>query len=232
MGTGRKLPNSVRSLKWLMFKNKTMEKEHHQESGPQKRPQDTETKKGRVARRRARTRQEILLSSSRLFSRLGFDAVRFEDIANAADVARGTLYSFFKNKEVLLEELVSSIYQKYTNGLERIKQSDPRKRIEELLNVYCDLWETDPNGMLVAYNIQSLPDQPYESLTENFSRRLDEIFKAAENFLRSNDSHTSSRLFSRTSIPSLEVLGQKGDFRKQFIEHFKNLLLKDNGQSP
>jgi AcrR family transcriptional regulator len=43
-----------------------------------------------------------------VFSERGFDAARLEDVAARADVAKGTLYLYFRDKEALFEELIRS----------------------------------------------------------------------------------------------------------------------------
>ena len=180
----------------------------------------------RVQRRRERTRQKIIQSSADLFSRFGYDQVRFEDIAEAADVARGTLYSFYKNKEALINEMLQSVYEKAMRGLDRVKHMEPRKSVEELLNVYCDLYESDPHGLMVAFHLPR-PPGPAEQLYERFSERMRSIFERAGNLLRSRDTEVTTRLFSRSSVPSLAALAESTeDFRRQFVEHFKSLLLR------
>ena len=182
---------------------------------------------GRVARRRAVTREKILEASSRLFWMAGFDAVNFEDIADAADVARGTLYSFFQNKDALIDSMLKSLYQRALQGMERIKTSDPVKSIEELLNLYCDLWEADPGGLRVANDIHAIPSSSSEKLYNEFVRKVEELFRGAERrgLLRSGDPVVSTRLFSKTTFPSLEVFSGEKDYRTLFIDHIKHLLL-------
>jgi AcrR family transcriptional regulator len=59
---------------------------------------------GRRARKKARTRHEILDAAMNLFEREGFDAVTVEQICQAADVARGTFFLHFPAKSALLPE--------------------------------------------------------------------------------------------------------------------------------
>jgi AcrR family transcriptional regulator len=59
---------------------------------------------GRRARKKARTRREILDAAMALFERDGFDRVTVEQICQAADVARGTFFLHFPAKSALLPE--------------------------------------------------------------------------------------------------------------------------------
>ncbi len=61
-------------------------------AGPAKRPS------GRQARRKAATRQRIVDAASQLFWTKGYGATSIHDIAEAADIAVGTLYLHFSGK--------------------------------------------------------------------------------------------------------------------------------------
>lgn len=63
---------------------------------------EPETLPGRVDRRKQKTRQKVVATAMRLFRHRGFDAVTMEQIAEAADIAKGTLYSHFPVKEAIV----------------------------------------------------------------------------------------------------------------------------------
>jgi AcrR family transcriptional regulator len=65
-----------------------------------------ETGPGRVDRRKQKTRQAVIAAAMRLFRRDGFDEVTMEQIAEAADIAKGTLYSHFPAKEAIVSAYV------------------------------------------------------------------------------------------------------------------------------
>ena len=57
---------------------------------------------GRRERKKARTRQTLADEALRLFLERGFDAVTVTEVADAADVAASTLFTYFPTKESLL----------------------------------------------------------------------------------------------------------------------------------
>jgi len=61
---------------------------------------------GRRARKLQQTMAHLLACAWRLFEQHGYEAVTMEAIAEAADVARGTLYKYFPAKEALIERRV------------------------------------------------------------------------------------------------------------------------------
>jgi AcrR family transcriptional regulator len=61
---------------------------------------------GRRERRRAQTLDHVAATAMRLFEAAGYDATTMEQIALAADVAKGTLYNHFATKEAILAHWV------------------------------------------------------------------------------------------------------------------------------
>lgn len=56
----------------------------------------------------AQHREAILDAALECFSKRGFDATRVEDIARLAGVAKGSVYTHFKDKEALFQGLIES----------------------------------------------------------------------------------------------------------------------------
>ena len=54
-------------------------------------------------------RQEILVSATKSFTLFGYKATTIEQVAKIANVGKGTIYTFFKNKEELFDEIISSL---------------------------------------------------------------------------------------------------------------------------
>ncbi len=60
----------------------------------------------RWARRKVRTRRRLMKAGETLFRDRGFDATTVEEVAEAADVAKGTFFNYFASKETLLGALL------------------------------------------------------------------------------------------------------------------------------
>jgi len=59
----------------------------------------------RTQRRAERNREAILVAAESLFGARGVDAVSIDEIAEAADLAKGTLYNHFADKDALAGEI-------------------------------------------------------------------------------------------------------------------------------
>lgn len=62
----------------------------------------------RRQRERIQRRQEILEAAEEVFQAKGFAAATMEEVANAAEVSKGTLYLYFRSKDALLGEILGT----------------------------------------------------------------------------------------------------------------------------
>jgi len=74
-------------------------------------PDKTHQTSSRWEQRKERTHRRLLEEAERLFRSQGFDTITVEEIAVAADVAKGTFFNYFESKECLLGELLYSRIQ-------------------------------------------------------------------------------------------------------------------------
>ncbi len=72
---------------------------------------DQPVSENRMDRKKKETRQKIIASGMDLFIRQGFEAVTMEQIAEQADIAKGTLYNYFPIKEAILDAFMKNRFQ-------------------------------------------------------------------------------------------------------------------------
>lgn len=79
-------------------------------------------------------RNEILSASATLFAKKGFNRTTIDEISEAAEFGKGTIYNYFENKE----EIYKSILDEMLNGnLDLLKESSAKyAEIEEFLTNY------------------------------------------------------------------------------------------------
>lgn len=94
--------------------------------------------KGLRAERQAQRREAILAAALDEFSARGFAATRLDDVAKRADVAKGTIYLYFRDKESLFQELVRSMLSPVIGRLEAAPMTDlpVRMVIEAIAEVF------------------------------------------------------------------------------------------------
>ncbi len=74
----------------------------------------------RVQRKRGRRVQEILRTAGDLFGERGYDAVNLEDVADALDVTKGSLYYYFSSKSELGTAAIETVGDEWLDRLDAI----------------------------------------------------------------------------------------------------------------
>lgn len=64
-------------------------------------------------------REKILIASVKVFSQKGFHEAKVEEIAQLADVGKGTVYEYFSSKTELFQEMFKAGMQFYTDTVEK-----------------------------------------------------------------------------------------------------------------
>ena len=105
---------------------------------------------------KVKRREQILEEAARLFSSQRFDEVLMDDIAQSAGVAKGTLYTYFSDKEELyfavVFEGISRLNQQVLESAS--SQKDPEKQLRNI--VYPIVSFVAQNGFL--YKLSSIED--------------------------------------------------------------------------
>jgi AcrR family transcriptional regulator len=148
---------------------------------PQKRAEPRAT---RVAKAAAR-RDAILDAALDEFSARGFAATRLDDVAKRADVAKGTIYLHFKDKESLFQELIRSKMAPVVGTLEATFAADLPLRmvIDKAIDVFVREVYGSHRKHLIRLIITEGPRFP--ALAEFYYREvLSRILKSVRGLLR------------------------------------------------
>ncbi len=148
----------------------------------------TVTKESRRERKKRETRRRIVEVATRLFSERGFDAPTVDDIAAAADVAKGTIYNYFDSKEAILFEFLFDVEQRIQAELARFAEApgplssilgDWLRYQFELKTPYLPLVRVSLSQLVLRLNafealaarMQEVVDPPLAGLLEALQRR-------------------------------------------------------------
>jgi AcrR family transcriptional regulator len=89
------------------------------------------TEQTRTARKKERTTKLIMDTAMVLFRAKGVDATSMEEIAREADIAKGTLYNYFPEKEAIINEYMVRRFK--VNHEERLRKIDELENTRERL---------------------------------------------------------------------------------------------------
>lgn len=94
----------------------------------------------RWKRRKEARPDEILDAALELFTEKGFNATRMVDIAKKANVSKGTLYLYFKSKEIIFQELVRTMITPMVEEAEHLVEQFDGTASQLLEHMILDWW--------------------------------------------------------------------------------------------
>ena len=93
----------------------------------------------RRRRESARLRQKILNAARDLFAAHGYDAVTMRAIAKKIEYSPTAIYSHFKDKEALINQLCTLDFTTLSSGFQQlIRVADPIERLRKIGGAYAD----------------------------------------------------------------------------------------------
>lgn len=155
----------------------------------------------RRSRRKARTRLAILEAAQTVFLDRGYNQASVEEIANRADVAVGSIYTYFGSKEGLFRSLVEDALSEDEAAMNRAHGSsrDPLARLEAVRQQLGGLHRRNPimSALALAPVQGGVPSELTDAVvarTEAELARLQEAIRAgvAAGVVRDVDPHVAA----------------------------------------
>jgi AcrR family transcriptional regulator len=141
-------------------------------------------------------RKMIVEAATKSFSLFGYKATTMDQVARLANVGKGTIYTFFKNKEELFEEIISTLVKEMIAEAEAVIQ--PGLPITE--NVHRGLFrilEFRSKHQLMIKLVQEEAEMGTLAVSEMLRHVEDEIIAYLKNKL--------DTAISKGSIPSMDT---------------------------
>ena len=142
----------------------------------------------RREREKIRRRLEIMATALVLFSEKGYRNVSMREIASNAEIAIGTLYKFFLNKEDLYKCLLIELSDRFNAALSKAIESPGdeivklRRYVQAKGELFCNnavttrFYFTETRG--TSFNIIARLDQDIHKCRERILEPVAEIFKS------------------------------------------------------
>ncbi len=184
-------------------------------------------KKGKVARRRSRTRAELLTVAADKFLEFGVENVSVDDLIDAVGISRGTFYSLFDSRDDVIHQLIQPVLTKGIDALKGIQNVDARARLRGVLSVYVDMWTENAQALILAFKLNKRFMQMFEPEHMMFSNLTEKHLKtvAEGGILKFDDDLIARRLIGRCAIDVLTVLQDEEDFENTFLSVMEDMLV-------
>jgi AcrR family transcriptional regulator len=116
--------------------------------------------------------KSIVVTSTDLFLTLGFKSVTMDDIAEEMKISKKTIYTFFENKEALVQSVVFSMYNYIITKLTQIR--------EKANNPISELYEVK---MFIMHQLKGEKTSPQHQLRKYYPNIHKELQKKQFDFM-------------------------------------------------
>ena len=128
--------------------------------------------------------EKILTAAARLFAAHHFHEARMEDIAEAAEVGKGTLYRYFKDKEELYMALLARAADQMAERLREVEAvAGPRARLVAMVEAILDYFDEHPHLLDLIQHAEVMQgpdaDLPWQRTRLENVRLLEDVFEEA-----------------------------------------------------
>ena len=133
---------------------------------------------GRQARRRSRSRDALVGAAETLFGARGPDAVTIDDIVASADLAKGTFYNHFADKDALTAEVARMVRASIERRVDAANEgiTDPAARTARALCVYAAFAVQKPDRARALLRLALRADDRSDPLNAGLAHDLDAGF--------------------------------------------------------
>jgi AcrR family transcriptional regulator len=142
---------------------------------------------GRRERRKRATRADLLLAGRRLFSEKGLFEARIEDLTQDAGIAKGTLYTYFQDKDELVRAVARGgfleLHGAVARRIGRAKRADDVLR--RALRAHLEFFLDHPDLMRILQQVRGMlmfnrPEaRPLRATLEDYLHALAETLAAS-----------------------------------------------------
>lgn len=109
-------------------------------------------------RRNRRTREQILATAREIVLESGVDGLSLREVARRLDYSPGALYTYFADKDALLDGLTAGVFEGLGRYFERVPEDLPApERLDGLGRAYLDFAAENPEQYLLVFTRIAAP---------------------------------------------------------------------------
>jgi AcrR family transcriptional regulator len=122
-------------------------------------------------------KEKIISKAAELFLKLGFKSVTMDDIANEMCISKKTIYKFFCNKEILIEESTEMVHQTIHESINTIaaKNYNAIQENFEIKKMFKEMFKSGENSP--AYQLKKHYPEIYNTVMSREINECNTVFK-------------------------------------------------------
>lgn len=184
-------------------------------------------KSKRTERKKAATRQRIIETAAKNFAERGIGEVSLEEIAGEADFARGTIYSHFTSKEVLVYEILYPVLQFSVKETHNLFELEPTEAFEGIIMLYLRLWQDYHHSLRLIYRLKPVELGRLEEIHTEFLHNMYKVFTriTEAGLIRISDPKLAALVTYRIAVPILELFDGRPELESMYKSMMKGALL-------
>ena len=146
-------------------------------------------------------KEEIVITAAKLFKEKGYSAVTMRDLARAMGMRAASLYNHINSKQEILSNIIISLAEEFTQGMEVIKTSGSNNidKLKDIVNLHVSITTSNTFGMASLNNDwMHLEDQHdyYLKLRKDYEDNFRQIIELGISNNELVDSNADVMLFS------------------------------------
>jgi hypothetical protein len=122
-------------------------------------------------------KEKIISKATELFLKLGFKSVTMDDIANEMCISKKTIYKFFCNKEILIEESTEMVHQTIHESINTIaaKNYNAIQENFEIKKMFKEMFKSGENSP--AYQLKKHYPEIYNTVMSREINECNTVFR-------------------------------------------------------
>ncbi len=164
-----------------------------------------------IVKKKRKKRERIIQAAIKLLSEKGYASTKIKDIARDAQVADGTVYTYFKSKEdLMMKALTESLHNKLIEVKKTTaKEPDARAKILKFFDIHAVVFTQNPEiAKFLVEDIRQIKEYynkyPGYSIFDEYREYMIEIYKEGADKGRFRD--VSAEAFALTVIGAMDFV--------------------------
>lgn len=134
-------------------------------------------------------KDEIIKTAAKLFKEKGYSAVTMRDLATEMGMKAASLYNHINSKQQILKEIIISLAEEFTSGLQEIQKSNKSNidKLKDVVELHVNITSKNTYGMASLNNDWMHLEEKLEYYLQLRSNYEDEFRNVLQQGVKNNE---------------------------------------------